>query len=49
MITALRNHTHCQVAQKSQRLSLNLSKSMPAPTHGQTAENKARKPNNKYT
>jgi len=26
-----------------------LSKSMPAPTHGQTAENKARKPNNKYT
>jgi len=34
-MTALRNHTHCQVAQKSQRTDLNLSKSMAAQTHGQ--------------
>lgn len=35
-MTALRNHTHCQVAQKSQHTDLNLSKSMAAQTHGQT-------------
>lgn len=28
-------HTHCQVAQKANRTSQNLSKSMAAPTHGQ--------------
>jgi hypothetical protein len=43
-----RNHTHCQVAQKSRRTNQNLSKSMAAPTHGQTAKDKARKPNNMY-
>ncbi len=39
------NHTHCQVAQKSQRSDQNLSKSMAAPTHGQIAEDKALKHN----
>jgi hypothetical protein len=34
---------------KSQRTDQNLSKSMAAQSHGQTAENKARKHNNKYT
>ena len=29
-------HTHCQVAQKSQRSNQNLSKSMAAQTHGET-------------
>ncbi len=29
-------HTHCQVAQKSQRTDQNLSKSMAVQTHGQT-------------
>lgn len=42
----LRNHTHCQVAQKSRHTNQNLSKSMAAPTHRQTEEYKARKPNN---
>ncbi|MGD1837579.1 MAG: hypothetical protein ACPKPY_05925 [Nitrososphaeraceae archaeon] len=45
---ALRIHTHCQVAQNSQHTDQNLSKSMAAPTHGQTTENKAQKHNNKY-
>jgi len=35
---ALRIHTHCQVAQKSQRTDRNLSKSMAAQTHGLTVE-----------
>jgi len=35
---ALRIHTHCQVAQKSQRTSQNLSKSMAAPAHRKTAD-----------
>ena len=34
----LRIHTHCQVAQKSQRTDQNLSKSMAAPTHTKTAD-----------
>jgi hypothetical protein len=42
---ALRNHTHCQVSQKSHRSDQNLSKSIAAQTHGQTVENKARKHN----
>ena len=42
----LRNHTHCQVAQKSQRINQNLPKSMAAPAHWQTAKIKPRKPNN---
>ena len=37
-MTTLRIHTHCQVAQKSQRTNQNLSKSMAAQTHGQTEE-----------
>lgn len=41
----LRNHTHCQVAQKSQRINQNLPKSMAAPAHWQTAKIKPRKPN----
>jgi len=45
---ALRNHTHCQVAQKSQRTDQNLSKSMATQTHGQTAEDKALKHNTRY-
>ena len=45
---ALRTHTHCQVAQKSQPTDQNLSKSMAAPTHGQTAEDKALKHNTRY-
>lgn len=49
MIPALRNHTHCQVAQKSKRSDQNLSKSMAAPTHGLTAEDKALKDNNVYS
>ncbi len=40
----LRNHTHCQVAQNTQRMSQNLPKSTAITVHGQTAENKARKP-----
>lgn len=36
MISSLRIHTHCQVAQKNQRTDLNLSKSMAAQTHGLT-------------
>jgi hypothetical protein len=32
----LRIHTHCQVAQNSQRTDRNLSKSMAALTHGMT-------------
>jgi hypothetical protein len=44
----LRNHTHCQVAQKSKRTNQNLSKSMAAPMHRQAAEDKALKHNNKY-
>lgn len=44
----LRNHTHCQVAQKSHRTDRNLSKSMAAPTHGQIAEEKELKHNNVY-
>lgn len=36
MIPHLRIHTHCQVAQKSQRTYQNLSKSMAALTHGLT-------------
>lgn len=35
---SLRIHTHCQVAQKSQRSNQNLSKSMAAQTHGLTVE-----------
>jgi hypothetical protein len=42
-------HTHCQVALKSQRTDQNLSKSMAAQSHGQTAENKARKHNIVYS
>ena len=34
----LRIHTHCQVAQKSQRIDQNLPKSMAAQTHGLTDE-----------
>ncbi len=34
---ALRTHTHCQVAQKSQRTDQNLSKSMAAQSHAKTA------------
>jgi len=34
----LRNHTHCQVAQKYRPANQNLSKSMAAQTHGQTEE-----------
>ena len=34
----LRIHTHCQVAQKSQRTDLNLSKSMAAQMHRLTEE-----------
>jgi hypothetical protein len=30
----LSTHTHCQVAQKANRTSQNLPKSMAAPTHG---------------
>ena len=45
----LRNQTHCQVAQKSLHTDQNLSKSMAAPTHGQTAENKALKHNMRYS
>ncbi len=45
---ALRNHTHCQVAQKSQRTNQNLSKSMAAPTYGLTATDKALKHNKVY-
>ncbi len=37
---ALRIHTHCQVAQKSRLTNQNLSKSMAAQTHGQTAKRK---------
>jgi hypothetical protein len=44
----LRNHTHCQVAQKSRHTNQNLSKSMAAQSHGQTAENKALKHNIVY-
>lgn len=33
---ALRIHTHCQVALKSQRTDQNLAKSMAAQTHSQT-------------
>jgi hypothetical protein len=33
---SLRNHTHCQVAKKSQHTVQNLSKSMAAQTHGLT-------------
>jgi hypothetical protein len=36
-MTALRNHTHCQVAQKSLRTNQNLSKSMPAQTYEKNA------------
>lgn len=43
MIPPLRIHTLCQVAQKGVRTDQNLSKSMAAPAHGLTAENKARK------
>jgi len=32
-MTAIRIHTHCQVARKAHRTSQNLSKSMAAPTH----------------
>jgi len=34
MKATLRIHTHCQVAQKTNRTSQNLSISMAAPTHG---------------
>jgi len=44
----LRNHTHCQVARKSRHTNQNLSKSMAAQSHGQTAEEKALKHNNVY-
>jgi hypothetical protein len=36
MMPPLHIHTHCQVAQKSQRTDQNLSKSMAVQTHGQT-------------
>lgn len=45
MIATLRNHTHCQVAQKANRTSQNLSKSMAAPT---LTEKKARAYNKVY-
>ena len=45
MKATLRTHTHCQVAQKANRTSQNLSKSMAAPTHGRK---KARLPNSVY-
>ena len=35
---ALSSHTHCQVAQNSQRTDQNLSKSMAAQTHGKIAD-----------
>jgi hypothetical protein len=41
-MTALRIHTHCQVAQKSQCTDQNLSKSMAAPTHEKTAHEKTK-------
>ena len=46
---AHRNHTHCLVAQNCQRTDQNLSKSMAAQSHGQTAENKALKHNTQYS
>ena len=45
----LHSHTHCQVAQKANRSNQNLSKSMAAQTHEETADNKARKHNTQYT
>jgi len=39
---ALRIHTHCQVAQKSQRTNQNLSKSMAAQTHSKNADPKTK-------
>ena len=38
----LRSHTHCQVAQMSQLTDQNLSKSMPARTHGKIANLKTK-------
>ena len=35
---SLHIHTHCQVAQKSQRTDQNLSKSIAVPSHGLTKE-----------
>ncbi len=46
---ALRIHTHCQVAQKSQRTDQNLSKSMVAKTHGLTEEIKHENTTNHQT
>ena len=34
----LRNHTHCQVTQKSRHTNQNSSKSMAVPTHGKIAD-----------
>jgi len=45
----VRNHTHCQVAKKSQRTDQNLPKSMTTQKHRQTAEDKALKHNTQYT
>ncbi len=45
MKATLRTHTHCQVAQKANRTSQNLSKSMAAPT---LTEKKARAYNKVY-
>lgn len=45
----LRNHTHCQVSQKSRRTDQNLSKSMAAQTQGQIVEDKAQKHNTQYS
>jgi hypothetical protein len=43
----LRNHTHCQVAQKSRHTNQNLSKSMATQTHGKIANpNKTKKVRN---
>lgn len=44
----LQTATHCQVAQKSRHANQNLFKSMAAPTHGPTTENKVRKTKNMY-
>jgi hypothetical protein len=37
-VPTLRNHTHCQVVQKSRHTNQNLSKSMSAQTHGKIAD-----------
>lgn len=45
---SLRNHAHCQVAQKADTQTKTCQRDITAPTHEQTTDKKTRKHNTRY-